>query len=182
MSNRADLWYGHYRFLVYVPDTRPLTCPQGFVLGLFTYRSDETNEIDIEFLRRIDTRQRNGCSFNQDVTNRIYTVAHTSAGSFPNPDTDHDQPFAVVGSSHLGHIASYGFDWSPAKITFLWNEQPIKTITGAGEVPRDPSHLMLNTWTGADGSGGGVPPKTPIHSRIYSVGYTPDFIPVPPPL
>lgn len=174
VSQRVDFSYGRYRFVAAVPDTRALPCPQGAVLGLFTFLSpDVLNEIDLEFLRRIVTLQHGRCAADQDVTDRIFTVSHTPAGSFP-----HQGYSPLIGRAHLGTPVTYGFDWAPTQLTFYVAGVPVTTLTGPHRVPQLPSHILLNTWAGEALYGGLAPaPGTAVHSRIYSVRYTPDFFP-----
>jgi hypothetical protein len=172
VARRHDFHFGRYRFLVRVPDTRALSHPHGFVLGLFIYQvhhEEPANEIDIEFLRWQGSR---------DVASRVFFVTHTPTGSHQpcltqGPPCIPHQP-VLKPRNAAGKLVWYGFDWTPERLTWFIDNRAVRTIQGAEPIPQQPGRLIVNTWAGVEEWGGVAPPPgTQLTSEIHEVRYTP---------
>ncbi|GLQ52754.1 family 16 glycosylhydrolase [Devosia nitrariae] len=137
----------------------------GLNAAFFTYIGPENqkphDEIDFEILLK--------------DTGVMQTTTFVSGKSGDGtPGNGNGEHHVLPVKSDAGFI-DYAVTWTPEKITFYLNKQPIRTITEAGEIPTTPQRLFFSLWGTeelSDWMGPFKAPTEPIAMQVDWVAYT----------
>ncbi|KAF2762856.1 concanavalin A-like lectin/glucanase [Pseudovirgaria hyperparasitica] len=150
-GDRQDMLYGSFRVAMKMSRYSG-TC------GAFFWYSTDTQEIDMEFLSKEFSDDKN-------TVNYVLQTPESAAMGFDASRTPYFKPLPLRFRPDQA-FHEYRFDWTPHKVSFYVDGNWQYDMNQG--VPSSPGHLVLNHWSNGDGNWSAGPPEL---STIMTISY-----------